>query len=81
MKIIQTKKGERIVLNKAEREAFNKAHDIVVERFAKEGQLYNHKVREAVSWCFYGALRLGGIPEMMRYAAETPIEKKKEAKA
>lgn len=81
MKIIHTKKGERIVLTKDEREAFNKAHDIVVERFAKEGRLYNHKVREAVSWCFYGALRIGGIPEMMRYATDTPFKNKEGKRA
>lgn len=80
MKIVHTRKGERIVLDSEEKEAFNKAHDIVVERFAKEGHLYNHKIREAVSWCFYGALRIGGIPEMMRYASEVPIAKKKEVR-
>lgn len=81
MKIVKTRKGERIVLTREEREAFNKAHDIVVERFAKEGQLYNHKVREAVSWCFYGALRIGGIPEMMRYATDTPFKNKEGKRA
>ena len=39
MKIVHTRKGERIVLDSEEKEAFNKAHDIVVERFAKEGHL------------------------------------------
>lgn len=76
MRIVNSEKGVNISLSDEEQEAMNKAHNIVVEKFAAAGEVYGYETREAVEWCLLGALRIGGIPEMMRYVTETPIKKK-----
>lgn len=70
-----------ILLSDEEKEAVNKAHDIVVERFAAAGEVYDYRIRESVEWCLMGALHIGGIEAMMRYAKEAPIKKKRRVTA
>ena len=74
-----TKRG--VALTKEERAAVNKAHDIIVERFAAAGEPYDYKMREMVEYWLFGALYTTGIEGMMKCAAETKIVRKGSATA
>lgn len=72
-----TSKG--VILTKKEREAVNKAHDIMVEKFAAAGEKYDYNMRETVEYWLYGALYTKGIDGMLKYAVEAKIAERKGA--
>jgi hypothetical protein len=73
---------ERVELSEEEARAIGKAHEIAVERCAAAGVGYGEKQKEWMYWCLMGALRIGGIDEMMRYVREAKIcGEKKTARA
>lgn len=74
-----TKHG--VVLTREERAAVNKAHDLMVEKFAAAGESYDYKMRETVEYWLYGALYTKGVEGMMKCAAEAKIAKKRRATA
>lgn len=74
-----TKRG--VVLTQEERAAVNKAHDIMVEKFAEAGESYDYKMRETVEYWLYGALYTTGIEGMMKIAREAKIAKKRRESA
>lgn len=74
-----TKRG--VVLTQEERTAVNKAHDIMVEKFAEAGESYDYKMRETVEYWLYGALYTTGIKGMMKCVTEAKIARKRRASA
>ena len=68
---------DNIEYEPGELEAIKKAYEIVEARCAEAGVEFGREQREWMGWCFDGALRLGGIPELMRYATEAKIVGKK----
>ena len=62
-----------VILTPEEKEAVNKAHDIMVEKFTEAGQTYDYKLRETVEYWLYGALYTTGIEGMMKIAREARI--------
>ena len=68
---------ETIEYEPGELEAIDKAYEIVEARCAEAGVEFGPEQREWMGWCFDGALRLGGIPELMRYVTEAKICGKK----
>lgn len=70
-----TKRG--VILTPEERTAVNKAHDIMVEKFAAAGESYDYQMRETVKYWLYGALYTTGIEGMMKCVTEAKIAKKR----
>lgn len=68
---------EKIEYEPGELEAIDKAYEIIEARCAEAGVEFGRDQREWMGWCFEGALRLGGIPELMRYVTEAKICGKK----
>lgn len=68
---------EKIEYEPGEMESIEKAYEIVEARCAEAGVEFGREQREWMGWCFDGALRLGGIPELMRYVTEAKIVGKK----
>lgn len=68
---------EKVELSDADNEAIEEAHKIVEERCAAAEVDYGAEQKEWMEWCFLGALRIGGIPELMRYVREAKICKRK----
>jgi len=68
---------EVIEYDEEETAAIEKAYEIVEARCAEAGVEFGREQREWMGWCFDGALRLGGIPELMRYVTEAKICGKK----
>lgn len=68
---------ERPEYEPAELEAINQAYEIAEARCAEAGVELNREQREMLGWCFDGALRIGGIPELMRYVTEAKVCGKK----
>lgn len=64
---------EKVELSDADNEAIEAAHKILEERCAAAEVDYGVEQREWMEWCFLGALRIGGIPELMRYVREAKI--------
>ena len=50
-----------VILTPEEKAAVNKAHDIMVEKFAAAGMTYDYNLRETVEYWLYGALYTAGI--------------------
>lgn len=67
---------EMIEYEPGELEAIDKAYEIIEARCTEAGVNLSSRQRELLGWCFAGALKLGGIHELMRYAAEVKIQGK-----
>lgn len=68
---------EKAEYDPGELEAIKQAYEIAESRCAEAGVMLDREQRELLGWCFNGALRIGGIPELMRYATEAKIAGKK----
>lgn len=68
---------EKVEYDLGEPEAIKRAYEIVEARCAEAGVALGREQRELLGWCFDGALRIGGIPELIRYATEAKIAGKK----
>lgn len=68
---------EKIEYDPAELEAIKQAYEIAENRCVEAGVTLDREQRELLGWCFDGALRIGGIPELMRYVTEAKIAGKK----
>lgn len=64
---------ENVTLSDEEELAIEEAHEIVSRRCAEAGVKYAEDQRRLMYWCFMGALRIGGVNELMRYAREAKI--------
>lgn len=68
---------EKVEYDPGELEAIKRAYEIAENRCAEAGVALGREQRELLGWCFDGALRIGGIPELMRYVTEAKIAGKK----
>lgn len=68
---------EKVEYDPGELEAIKRAYEIAESRCAEAGVTLDREQKELLGWCFDGALRIGGIPELMRYATEAKIDGKK----
>lgn len=64
---------EHVRLSGKDSRAIEKAHEILARRCAEEGIEYGKDQRKWMYWCFMGALRIGGVDELMRYVQEAKI--------
>lgn len=64
---------ENVALSDEEKVAIDEAYEIVAKRCAEAGVEYGEEQRKLMYWCFMGALRIGGIKELMRYVRESKI--------
>ena len=64
---------DRVELSQDEAAAIERAHEIVAERCEAAGVEYGEQQKRWMYWCFLGALRIGGIDELMRYVREAKI--------
>lgn len=60
-------------LSEDEAKAVKRADEIVAERCVDAGVEYAEQQKQWMHWCFLGALRIGGIDELMRYVREAKI--------
>ena len=65
------------ILTDEEKDAVANAHEIVEVRCKASGVIYDEAMREQVTWCFMGAMHIGGISAVMQYAKEAPIRTKR----
>lgn len=66
---------ECVTLSDEEKAAVAQAKEIVARRCREAGVKYSEEQERLMYWCFMGALRVGGIGELMRYAGEAKIRK------
>ena len=64
---------ECAVLSDDEKSAVAQAKEIVARRCAEAGVKYSEEQEQWMYWCFMGALRIGGVSELMRYVQEAKI--------
>ena len=64
---------ECIALSDEEKAAVEKAKEIVARRYTEAGAEYGEEQERWMYWCFMGALRIGGVSELMRYVREAKI--------
>lgn len=66
--------AEQISISEEEELAIKNAYEVVSERCGAD---YVQQEKDRLYWCFLGALRIGGIAGLERYAKEAKTYKKK----